>query len=162
MAHFKGNPAITIIVAYSPTKDTSDREKDAFYEDFQNWINSITPQNVLILAGDLNARLGSDTHSTNSRAIGKYTYHDVNDDNGKWLINYYETYKMRSTQTRFPQPKSRSWTRLHPNGRSNTQIDHILFNGKWLNSIRTVRAYILVEPNSDHQIVCESIDQPSS
>jgi hypothetical protein len=64
---------------------------------------------------------------------------------------------MRSTQTRFPQPKSRQWTWLHPNGQSKAQLDHILINGKWINSVRNVRAYNTVELNSDHRIVSAKI-----
>jgi hypothetical protein len=60
---------------------------------------------------------------------------------------------MRSKQTRFPQPQSRSWTWSHPNGKSKAQLNHILINGKWLNSIRNVRAYNTFELNSDHRIV---------
>ncbi|CAM4934583.1 unnamed protein product [Rotaria socialis] len=153
MVHFNGNPATTIIIAYAPTEDKSDIEKDTFYNDLQQCTLDVPPHNVLILADDLNARIGTDSHTTNPRTIGKYTYHQLTDDNGNRLINYCETCNMRSTQTRFPHPKSRSWTWLHPNGKSKAQIDHILINGKWLNSIRNVRAYNTVELNSDHRIV---------
>ena len=40
---------------------------------------------------------------------------------------------------------------------SKAQLDHILINGKWLNSIRNVRAYNSVELNSDHRIVSAKI-----
>ncbi|CAF1615910.1 unnamed protein product, partial [Adineta ricciae] len=157
--HFMGNPAITIIITYAPTEDKSDVEKDMFYDDLQRYTHDVPSHNVLILAGDLNARLGSDSHTTNSRAIGQYTYHHSTDDNGNRLVNYCEACNMRSTQTRFPQPQSRSWTWLHPNGKSKAQLDHILINGKWLNSIRNVRAYNTVELNSDHQIVKDKLEQ---
>ncbi|CAF1687472.1 unnamed protein product, partial [Adineta ricciae] len=84
--------------------------------------------------------------------LQRYT-HDVSSHNGNRLVNYCEACNMRSTQTRFPQPQSRSWTWLHPNGKYKAQLDHILINGKWLNSIRNVRAYNTVELNSDHRIV---------
>ncbi|CAF1276691.1 unnamed protein product [Adineta ricciae] len=151
--HFMGNPAITIIITYAATEDKSDVEKDMFYDDLQRYTHDVPSHNVLILAGDLNARLGSDSHTTNPRTIGKYTYHHSTDDNGNGLANYCEACNMRSTQTRFPQPQSRSWAWLHPNGKSKAQLDHILINGKWLNSIRNVRAYNTVELNSDHRIV---------
>ena len=105
--HFMGNPAITISITYAPTEDKSEAEKDTFYDDLQRYTHDVPPHNVLILAGDLNARLGSDSHTTNPRAIGKYTYHHSTDDNGNRLVNYCEACNMRSTQTRFPQPQSR-------------------------------------------------------
>ena len=157
MVHFKGNPAITIIVAYAPTGDKNTADKDTFYDDLQQCTLDVPPHNVLILAGDMNARVGADSHATNPRAIGKYTYHDSTDDNGNRLVNYCERCNMRSTQTRVPQPKPRSWTWLHPNGQSKAQLDHILINGKWLNSVQNVRAYNTVESNSDHRIVSARI-----
>ncbi|CAF4028768.1 unnamed protein product, partial [Rotaria magnacalcarata] len=153
MVHFKGNPAITIIIVYAPTEDKSDIEKDTFYDDLEKCTQDIPPHNVLILAGDFNARIGIDSHKTNPRVIGKHTYHHSTDDNGNRLVNYCEACNIRSTQSRFPQPQSRSWTWLHPNNNSKAQLDHILINGKWINSIRNVRAYNTVELNSDHRIV---------
>ena len=153
IVHFKTNPAITISVAYAPTEDKCDADKDTFYDNLQKCTLYAPPHNVLILTGDLNARLGLDSHLTNPRAIDNHTYHDKTDDNGNRLVNYCEACNIRSTQTRFPQPKARAWTWLHPNGRSTAQLDHILINGKWINSIRNARAYISVELHSDHRIV---------
>ena len=71
--------------------------------------------------------------------------------------------RMRSTQTRFRHPKSRTWTKSrtghghrHATG-TKAQLDHILINGKWLNSIKNVRAYNTVELKSDHRIVTASL-----
>lgn len=157
MSHFKDNPAITIIVAYAPTEDKNNVDKDLFYDDLQQCTLDVPPHNVLILAGDLNARVGAHSHTANPRVIGKHTYHNSTDDNGNRLVNYCENCNMRSTQARFPQPKSRSWTWLHPNGQSKVQLDHILINGTWLNSVRNVRAYNTVELNSDHRIMSARI-----
>ena len=108
IVHFKTNPAITIIVAYAPTEDKCVPDKNTFYDNPEKYTLDALPHNVLILAGDLNARLGPDSHLTNPRAIGNHTYHDKTDDNGNRLINYCEACNMRSTQTRFPQPKART------------------------------------------------------
>jgi hypothetical protein len=53
---------------------------------------------------------------------------------------------------RFPQPRNRLWTWTHPAG-STHQLDHILINSKWVNSLRNCRAYNSVEGDSDHRIV---------
>jgi len=57
VASFKGNPSITIIVAYAPTEDKCESVKKPFYEDLKRITDSIPPHNVIILAGDLNARI---------------------------------------------------------------------------------------------------------
>ena len=41
---------------------------------------------------------------------------------------------------------------MHPSG-STHQLDHILINNKWKNSLRNCRAYNLVELDADHRIV---------
>ena len=41
---------------------------------------------------------------------------------------------------------------MHPNG-SKSQLDHIIINSKWVNSLRNCRAYSSVEIDSDHRIV---------
>lgn len=146
-----------INMLFIESRSYSDADKDIFYDYLQKCTLDVPPHNVLILAGDLNARVGSDSHSINPRAIDKHTYHDTKDDNGNRLVNYCETCNMRSTQTRFPQPISRTWTWLHPNGKSKAQLDHILINGKWLNSIRNARAYNTTELHSDHRIMSVKI-----
>ena len=110
IVNLKGNPAITIIIAYALTEDQNDRKKDNFYDTLETCTQDVPPHNVLILAGNFNARIGSDSYITNSRAIGKYTYHHSTDDKGNRLVNYCEICNFRSTQSRFPQPQSRSWT----------------------------------------------------
>ena len=63
-----------------------------------------------------------------------------------------EEYKLRPAQMKFPHPKRRLWTWMHPSG-STHQLDHILINSKWSNSLRNCRAYSTVELDSDHRIV---------
>ena len=63
-----------------------------------------------------------------------------------------EELKFRPAQMRFPQPRDRLWTWPHPAG-SVHQLDHILINSKWVNSLRNCRAYNSVELNSDHRIL---------
>ena len=63
-----------------------------------------------------------------------------------------EEFQLRSAQMRFPHPRHRLWTWMHPSG-STHQLDHILINNKWKNSLRNCRAYNSVELDSDHRIV---------
>ena len=53
---------------------------------------------------------------------------------------------------KFPQPKCRQWTWMHPTV-SKHQLGHILINSKWSNLLRNYRAYNTVELDPDHRIV---------
>ena len=71
---------------------------------------------------------------------------------GKRLVNLCQEYKLRPAQTRFPQPRNRLWTWMHPGGPTH-QLDHILINNKWINSLRNCMVYNTVEQDSDHRIL---------
>lgn len=67
-----------------------------------------------------------------------------------WSTCAWSTTSVR--QSRFPHPLGRLWTWNHRAG-SKHQLDHILINSKWVNSVRNCRAYNSVELDSDHRIV---------
>jgi exonuclease III len=56
VANFTGIPATTIIIAYAPTEDKPGPEKDRFYDDLQKSAKDIPIHNILIIAGNFNAR----------------------------------------------------------------------------------------------------------
>jgi len=45
---------MTVIVTYAPTEDTSDEEKDMFYDQLTSSVSQVTPQDILIVLGDMN------------------------------------------------------------------------------------------------------------
>ena len=58
--HFEGKPFdITVIQVYAPTSNTEEAEVEQFYEDLQDLLELTTPQNVLFIAGNWNAKVGS-------------------------------------------------------------------------------------------------------
>ena len=56
---FQGKPFnITVIQVYAPTSNAEEAEVEWFYEDLQDLLE-LTPQKVLFIIGDWNAKLGS-------------------------------------------------------------------------------------------------------
>jgi len=49
-----------VIVTYAPTEDTSDEEKDMLYDQLNSAVSQVTPQDILIVLGYMNAVTGSD------------------------------------------------------------------------------------------------------
>ena len=93
-----------------------------------------------------------DSHVAHPMIVGRHCFHDSTNDNGERLVNLCQEHNLRPAQQRFPQPRCRQWTWMHPSG-SKHQLDHILINNKWVNSLRNCRAYNSVELDSDPRIV---------
>ena len=51
---------LSIIQCYAPTNDSNDREKEAFYEQLQATLANVHRRDLLLVIGDLNAKVGSD------------------------------------------------------------------------------------------------------
>lgn len=158
LATFEGNPTVNVMVAYAPTEDKNDDEKSTFYAALESTIASIPPHNMILIAGDFNARIGRDSGCALARIIGQHLFHEQSNDNGERLNQLCLANNLRIAAARFPYRPSRVWTWLHPNGSNKAQIDHILVNKKWVNSIRNCRAYNSINVGSDHRIVCSQIN----
>ena len=65
------NRFITLINVYAPTMTYPDEEKEAFYSQLRETIQSVPQPDRLILMGDFNARVGSDCR-TWSPVLGKF------------------------------------------------------------------------------------------
>ena len=59
--HFQGKPFnITVIQAYTPTRNAKEAEVEQFYEDLQDLLGLTTQKDVLFIIGDWNAKVGSE------------------------------------------------------------------------------------------------------
>ena len=57
---FQGKPfSITVMQVYAPTSNAEKAEAEWFYEDLQDLIELIPPQNVLFIIGDWNVKVES-------------------------------------------------------------------------------------------------------
>ncbi|XP_072036972.1 craniofacial development protein 2-like [Amphiura filiformis] len=151
-ASFNGNPQLTVTIIYAPTESATSGEKDSFYNPLEDHLEKVKRHNIHLVIGDFNARIGQDSHVSHPAVVGPHCFYDTTNDNGERLVNLCQEFKLRPSQPRFPQPKSRLWTWMHPTD-SKHQLDHILVNSKWVNSLRNCRAYNSVELDSDHRIL---------
>ncbi len=47
---------LTVIAVYAPTLDAAEETKDSFYDNLQDAVGSVSTGNMLLVAGDWNAR----------------------------------------------------------------------------------------------------------
>ena len=149
IASFNSNPQLTVISCYSPTNCAPDDEVESFYDDLSDTLSQIPKHNFLMVCGDFNAQLGGSPH--------KFSYHSQNNRNGAYLESTMTQFKLAATNLKFQKRKGKRWTITYGNG-SKGQIDYILVNRKWYNSIMNAEAYNSFESiNSDHRIVTARI-----
>ena len=136
---------ITVIAVYSPinpkTKLMSD-ESDKFYNDLQDTLKDISPKDMIIIIGDLNARVGNDQqirHQHVKRScIGPFTV-DIENENGTRLIDFCEINNIIISNTFFKHKLVHQTSWMHPRDKKWHMIDYTLVNKKFRSSVEDVR-----------------------
>ena len=149
IASFNSNPSLTIVSCYSPTNNADISDVEDFYGELVDTIKQVPKHNLLAIGGDFNAQLGKQDY--------KFSYHTSTNRNGAFLASVLTQFNLRATNTMFQKRPGKLWTIDYANG-SKGQVDYILINRKWLNSIMNCEAYSSFDSmNSDHRIVTSQI-----
>jgi hypothetical protein len=151
-ARFQGQGFnLSVIQAYAPTADSNDNDIDEFYDKLQQLIDNVYKNDVLLVMGDMNAKVGKDQamwHQT----IGHHGFGDAN-ERGIRLLEFCCANQLCITNTYFQHKASRKWTWSHPNEKSKNMIDFIMINQRWKNCILDSRSFPSADIGSDHQLV---------
>ncbi len=146
---------LTILQCYAPTKEAEEEVKEDWYEQLQMAVSKVPQHDVLLLTGDMNAKVGND-NSNNERAMGRYGCGERN-NNGERLVDFCTNNNLVIGGTIFPHKNIHKLTWQSPDGRTINQIDHIIINGKWRRSLQDVRAYRGADAYSDHYLIVATI-----
>ena len=142
VAYINGNPATTIIVHYAPVG--GDEDAIDHYEQLSDITRTIPKHNVLLVIGDCNAHLGPED--------ALCTFHDKTNDNGKLLLDYSIEANLIIANTRFQKKQGKLYTFMSEINNRKSQIDYILINSKWKNSLKNCQAYSsFASVGSDHR-----------
>ena len=140
-----GNPKTTIISVYSPHNSAPEQDVEDFYKTLRDTIEQVPPHNFLVVAGDLNAKLGPEDVN--------FTYNSVSNRNGEFLKDFMDEFNLFSSNNSFMKPKGQLWSFEYPSG-ERAQIDYLIFRKKWRNSIHDSRSYSsFCSVSSDHRVV---------
>ena len=142
---FEGNPKTTIICVYSPHNACSTDEIEDFYTALKETLEQIPLHNFVVIAGDLNAKLGPQDVP--------FSYNPSTNRNGEYLKELLDEFNLFSANNHFMKPKGQLWTFEYPSG-ERAQLDYLIFRKKWRNSITDSRAFSSFSSvGSDHRIV---------
>ena len=142
---------MTIIQCYAPTNDADPEQKDIFYETLQAEVENTPSQELLIIMGGLNAMVGT-VNTGSERVMGKHGYGNLN-ENGERLVELCGMNNLVIGGTLFPHKDIHKISWNSPNRRDQSQIDHLLINGKWRRSLQDVRVRRGADVGSDHHLV---------
>ena len=129
-ARLKGRHVnITILQCYAPTNDSSEESKEDFYSQLQAEVEKAARHDLLVVMGDLNAKVGSNNTDC-ERVMGKHGIGTRN-DNGERLVEFCAMNNLVIGGTLFTHRDIHKLTWTSPNGRDKNQIDHLMINGTW-------------------------------
>ena len=77
---------ITLINAYAPTEDKTEETKEQFYDDLQSIVDKVPKSDLIIILGDVNAKLGKEL--AYQKITGKHTLQEETNRNGELLCDF--------------------------------------------------------------------------
>ena len=139
---------ISVIHVCAPASSSSEEDIDAFYIDIDGALTKTDKQDIFILTGDWNAKIGNDNTDWKS-AMGKYGYGDRN-ERGERLLEFSTVYNLYICNTRFEHKPNRKWTWTSPDGIHKNRIDLILIQQRWKTSVIDCRTSQSANISSEH------------
>ena len=150
-ARFSCKPInLTIIQTYAPTSDADDEQMELFYDALQHAVDNTPQSDILIIAGDFNAKVGKDTNF--NYATGPYGLGRKN-SRGDRLLEFLEGNELWIGNTGFKQHPRRLYTWTSPDKKTRNQIDYITIRKRWKSSMLSVKTLPGADCGSDHQLL---------
>ena len=117
---------ITVVNAYAPTNKAPVTVKENFFQDLQTTLDKRQKNDLLLLLGDFNARVGSCASEDGAEnVVGRFGLGQRNQA-GEKLIQFCSTNNLSIMNTWFRKRRTRRGTWTHPATRQSHLIDYIV------------------------------------
>jgi exonuclease III len=130
---------LTIIQCYATTNVATNEEKEAFCGLLETTLQHVKQSDIVILMGDLNAKIGEDNLDLKS-VMGRHGM-GARNENGEMFIDLCMNYNLVIDGSLFPHKNIHKATWVAPNQHTFNQIDHVVISKKWRGSLLDVRSY---------------------
>ena len=140
---------LNIIQVYAPTSVHSDEVIDEFYEQLEEARRQCKPNEVTVVMGDLNAKVGE---GRSGEVVGKFGLGERNERGTKW-VEWCESWNQVIMNTTFRHHPRFLYTWKSPGDRYRNQIDYITVNKRFRNSITQVKT----RPGADCGVGCDHV-----
>ncbi|KAG2460450.1 CFDP2 protein, partial [Polypterus senegalus] len=125
----KGTIKTHITSIYAPTEMCQDPVKDDFYNQLQQTLDFLPQTDVILLAGDFNAHIGTDRMGWES-LMGRFGHGHIN-DNGLRLLSIASANNLLVGNSHFQHPLKHQLTWRNPAGKDSAVLDYILVNSRF-------------------------------
>ncbi|VDO96495.1 unnamed protein product [Schistosoma margrebowiei] len=142
---------MNVIQRYAPTNGLNEDAKDHFYDRLQLIIKKCQTKDLIILMGDLNAKVGTDNTGYED-IIGRHGLKERN-ENGERYANLCAINKMVISGTIFSHKRIHKSTWTLPDHTTQNQIDYICINKKFRRTMEDVRTVRGTDIGSDHHLL---------
>ena len=142
---------ISMVQTYAPTEDSSDEDKDAFYEMLQTVVSELPKHDIKIITRDLNAKVGS-TNPGVKEIMGTHGM-GIQNNNGERLVSFCDFNNLVITGTIFPHQEIHKATWKSPDGQTKNQIDHILISRQHRTTVLDTKVLRGADIASAHYLV---------
>lgn len=139
---------VTVIAVYSPVNPTTNQMHEAcekFYKNLQDTINNIRRDDMIIIMGDFNARVGEEKQPLPQQqsqnlpnCFGRFTVDKLN-ENGTYLMDFCLYNDLIIANTFFDHKPIHQTPWMHPASRKWHTLDYTLVNRKYRSSVEDVR-----------------------
>ena len=141
-----------IIQVYAPTSESTDEEVEKFYEEIERAKSHLKSQDIKIIMGDFNAKVGDERVEDVVGPCGLGTLNE----RGSRLIDWCEMNNFFITNTWFENHHRRQWTWMSPGDRIRNKIDYILVQKRYRNAVKTSKSLPGADCDSDHiPVMCK-------
>ena len=141
----------TLISAYAPTMTSALETKNAFYDLLDETLRLIPSSDKIILLGDFNARVGSDSE-VYAGIVGRHGVGKVN-ENGKRLLNLCAAHRLAISNTMFQMANKFKTSWMHPRSKSWHLIDYVIVRQSDMRDVVITRALRGAECWTDHRLI---------
>ena len=146
---------ITFIQAYAPINKAPVERKDEFYQLLSRTMEEVNRSDVLIVMGDLNAKVGSN-NTGREIIMGKHGVGKMN-ENGELFADFCLNYDLVIGGTQFSHKIVHKLTWFSNDDKTINQIDHITVNRRNRNSLLDVRVCRGADVDTDHYLLVGTI-----
>lgn len=148
---------LTIIQVYAPTSLSSDEDLESFYIDLREAMKHTAANEMTVVLGDFNAKLGK---GEDGNVIGKFGLGNRN-ERGEILAHFCKEHGFAVMNTFFDHHPRRLYTWKSPADSTQNvirnQIDFIMINKRFQNSITSCKTYPGADISSSHNLLLSNL-----